>query len=731
MFKGLQNLEQFFKVISYAVALCGLFSLFVSGGVGILIVLLFLLVTILAWNLESTRWQISERLGIGLIFLILPLFYLDWKYQISGFGTKEILEISGLGRLILFLCAVKLLQKKSDRDWIFVYLISFFVVLLAAGLSISPLYLLSLVIYLLVTVCAIVAFEIRKTSRDIKIQSEGNLKVANSTSISPTKIPANAIVLLFVIAAFAFPLFFAFPRVGGAGFGGNQNQAAKITGFSDSVKLGEIGKLLQNDQIVMRVRLENEENLTNPRWRGIALDYFNNRGWTKSKQLADIPFEKIEKGYFIVNQTERANKMVVQTVYLEPIQTPVLFTLSRPIAVEGNFQRITKDAENSLNVKISGTERVSYKVHSDTFLPSLNTLKNDNQPYTLQSSRYLQLPDDLDEKIEDLTAKVTAGKKNRYDRAKAVESYLQDNFGYTLDLKATGEQPLSDFLFNVREGHCEYFATAMAVMLRTQGIATRVVNGFQSGSYNETADVYVVKQKDAHSWVEVYFPEENAWVPFDPTPFAGRTEGMAGAAGVLGTFNKYIEALETFWIQYFVAYDNQEQRSLFNSMKSGVQDYQRKTSSWLNDFQEKLSDWWTDVRGDKGIEASARAIGYGVTYLLGAILGMILLVWLYRKVIRLTIWQKLHFWLKNKNETSIVEFYERMQRVLAIKGFTRLAHQTPLEFAFALNMPEAVRITEKYNRVRFGEKNLSNDEAKEIENWLIDLESRDNEDGNL
>ena len=725
MFAKLQNLELFFKIVSYIVALCGLFALFVSGGVGVLIVSLFLLVTVLAWNLENTRWQISERVGVILFVLVVPLFYLDWKYQISGWEMRGIFAVGGLGKLILFLCAVKLLQKKSERDWIFIYMISFFEVLLAAGLSISPLYLLSLVVYLLVTVCAIITFEIRKTSKTVQAQRGKQIdKAANLTHIAPSKIPANAFILLILISAIAVPLFFAFPRVGGAGLGSNQSNANRITGFSDSVKLGDMGKLLQSDETVMRVRLERGENLAgNPRWRGVALDFFDNRGWSKSRDSAEMPFVKTERDVFIVDQTTRANEMVIQTVYLEPLQTPVLFALSRPVLVQGNFDLIKKDAEDSLNIKLSGLERMSYKIYSDTFLPAQPDLRNDSHAYSRRSSRYLQLPDEIDGRIGNLAAQITEGKNNRFDKAKAVESYLQNNLGYTLDLKASGEEPLADFLFNVREGHCEYFATAMAVMLRTQGIATRVVNGFQSGEYNETADAYIVKQKDAHSWVEVYFPQEDAWVPFDPTPFAGRTEGITSNAGVLGKFNKYLEALETFWIQYFVAYDNQEQRSLFRSVRNGFTDYQTKTSVWLNDFQEKLNDWWSEARGDKGLQTSAKAVGVGLAYLAGAVLGIIFLVWLYRRMIRLAFWNKMRFWLKTKKETSIVEFYERMQRVLASKGLTRQTHQTPLEFAFALNMSEAVRITEKYNRVRFGEKNLSQDEAEEIEIWLESLES--------
>ena len=97
--------------------------------------------------------------------------------------------------------------------------------------------------------------------------------------------------------------------------------------------------------------------------------------------------------------------------------------------------------------------------------------------------------------------------------------------------------------------------------------------------------------------------------------------------------------------------------------------------------------------------------------------------WLYRKLRKLEIWPKLAAWLRRKNEKVIVEFYERMQKILASKGLRRPPHQTPLEFAFGLNMPQAVRITEKYNGVRFGAKSLSRDEAREIEDWLKELET--------
>src|SRR5207253_3422911 len=195
------------------------------------------------------------------------------------------------------------------------------------------------------------------------------------------------------------------------------------------------------------------------------------------------------------------------------------------------------------------------------------------------SIRYLELPPNLDPRIRPLAGNLVklAGANNRYDAARVIEAYLRDNYGYSLDLKAGGPDPLSDFLFDVRKGHCEYFATAMAVMLRTQGIASRVVNGFLPGEYNGAAGAFTVRQSDAHSWVEVYFPQASSWVTFDPTPPAGRL--AKARSGLAGYLSKYSEAFELMWFQYVVGYDKQEQHSLVTSLRKELTDFQRQSIS--------------------------------------------------------------------------------------------------------------------------------------------------------
>jgi hypothetical protein len=259
----------------------------------------------------------------------------------------------------------------------------------------------------------------------------------------------------------------------------------------------------------------------------------------------------------------------------------------------------------------------------------------------------------------------------------------------------------------------------MAVMLRTQGLATRVVNGFHGGDYNETAGVTVVRQSNAHAWVEVYFPGENVWVAFDPTPSAVEQ----GSSGIGATAAKYLEALETFWIQYFVAFDNQEQRSLMRSVRDGFLEYQADVGTYLGRFRDSVAEWLAEVRGDNGFEASRIAITYGLVYLSVTALGLLFMVWFGRKLLKLQFWSRLRKRFLSRRPDATIEFYDRMQHVLKRRGLTRSAHQTPLEFAIAVGVPEAVAITRQDHRVRFGETGLTSEESDQIEAWLKDLET--------
>ena len=725
------SFTSYFRISSYAMVAAAAVALLVAGGIGVWLALAFAIVMTVAWKCEGSRWQLSERAALIIILVSLPLFYLDWRllhifldpqFGEGGAASPGGSEVTLLAHLILFLSAVKLLQQKVDRDWFFLYLISFFEVLLAAGLSSSPVFLATLVLYLLCALTTIVAFEIQKARHklaptqtrllvppDSVLFRKFPMRLWRKRYLETRRLPFVSGVLLLLIVLLALPFFLIAPRTTSSALKRGGSGLSGVIGFSDNVTLGEIGQLKRNDEVVMHVRVEDTiaPGLAAPlRWRGVALDQFTGRSWLKSVDARRFEDKKDERGFFKLGTTEDVTRLTAQTFFLEPIDTPVLFGAPRILAIQGRLPFVRIDSEGAIQTRPHDQEKIFYKVYSDTAAPAPNVLRSDPLDYLVPAGRYLQLPGEADPRIAALAKSVTskAGARNGFDEARAIEQYLRDNYQYSLDLRAGGPDPLADFLFRVRSGHCEYFSTAMAVMLRTRGIASRVVNGFLPGEYNEASGAYTVRQSDAHSWVEVYFPKTNSWVTFDPTPPAGRVARVR--TGLAAQLSKYTEALELMWFQYVVGYDKQEQRSLASSLRKD-----------LVDLRSTSVDAIDRARGS--LPAMLRPI------LLGAAgLSVLTLIALLAWRIRHFGWRRgLKVWQAGaESESSRVEFYERLIAALEKRGLKRESHQTPLEFASSVGSREAQAITNAYNRVRFGEERLSTAERKQIELLLSQIE---------
>lgn len=693
-------------------------ALVLAGGLSQGLALAFLAVMIVSWNLEGTRWQLPERYGLAIVLLSIPLFYLDWQYQKTLGEPAERLGVTALAHLIVFLSAVKLVQVKKDRDWVFLYLISFFEVLLAAGLSFSPIFLGTLTLYLLCGLCAVTAFEIQKARGSLSLVETRLLVPPDSRlfrkggkrswrTTEAARLPFVAVALLLMIFALALPLFLIAPRSGAAALTRSGSGLSNFIGFSENVTLGQIGTLKQDDGVVMRVRLDSPEPAQGLRWRGVALDEFTGKGWKKSPEARRAEPAEGRGGFYQVGMTQALHHLTTQTFFVEPLESPVLFGAPHVIAIQGDLPFVRVDSEGGLQSRRHDYERIMYKAISDTNEPPVEALRTDMRQYPANFERYLQLPEKLDRRLVYYAQTVlrNAQARNRYDAARAIEQDLQTNFGYSLEMKASGADPLSDFLFNIRSGHCEYFSTAMAVMLRTHGVAARVVNGFLPGEYNETSGAYTVRQSDAHSWVEVYFPTTRSWVTFDPTPSIGRVEPVR--TGLTAQLHKYAEALELLWFQYVVGYDKQEQRSLASSLHNRVFDYGRIASNLLATIQSYFT-------------ASALSV---VMVVIGVALILFALIF-GRRWWRLT-WGRNTVLLNEEATYSSVQFYERLLNVMEQRGLSRDKHLTPLEFANTLDSGQALMITRAYNRVRYGNQRLSANEKREIERALSELEITD------
>jgi hypothetical protein len=347
----------YFRSSSYAMVAVATLALFLAGGVHVALAALFAVILIVAWKIEGSKWQLSERVGLAIVILSIPLFFLDWQYQKELGEARERLGANALAHLIIFLSAIKLLQVKSDRDWVFLYLISFFEVLLAAGLSLSPVFLATLTLYLLCSLSTIIAFEIRKAGRAISAAETRILVPPDSRVFSrlvpnrrrrnseSARLPLISFGLLLLIFILALPLFVVAPRAGSAMITRSGLGLSNFIGFSENVSLGAIGELKQNDEVVMRVRLDDPEARREDfRWRGVALDEFSGRSWRKSADARRITQETSDRGFFQLGTTEDLHRLTTQTVFLEPIDSAVLFAAPRAVAVQGDFPFVRMDA---------------------------------------------------------------------------------------------------------------------------------------------------------------------------------------------------------------------------------------------------------------------------------------------------------------------------------------------------------------------------------------------------
>jgi transglutaminase-like putative cysteine protease len=257
---------------------------------------------------------------------------------------------------------------------------------------------------------------------------------------------------------------------------------------------------------------------------------------------------------------------------LEPIDPPVIFlpptATGMRVRTRGQLgleptSLVQAGPEGELRYQPLDDRGLKY----DVFLSRKRSPSFSRPLSTSDRGRYLQLPDDVPERIRQLAEEWTKGATGALDKARAVESHLRA--GYRYDLASPSgkhDNPLDHFLFESKRGHCEFYSTAMAVMLRTIGVPTRNVTGFGGGSYNRFGRFYSVRQGDAHSWVEVFI-EDYGWLTFDPTPPADvvpRSE-LTGAWAYL---RDLIEATSQRWDRHVVGYDFNQQVSLFSRLSN-------------------------------------------------------------------------------------------------------------------------------------------------------------------
>ena len=630
--------------------------------------------------------------------------------------------------LLLFAMIVRLFSASTTRDYLFLALLAFSAMMASAILTVDTTFLFFFLVFLALAISTFIGLEMRRSA-------EGTVHPRMAPGSRPARKLQTALGITSAVVAVAALLagaviFFIIPRLNAGYLSGFNLQPSLISGFTDDVELGQIGEIKKSSAVVMRIKVEgNPVVARNMHWRGIALTTFDGRRWYTEGHEPMALTEGYD-GWIIVPPSSSADRHYAlpfeYTVMLEPLASDALFVAPEPARVHGQFfggalggprslrrSYLTQDKTGSLANPFHNYADLRYDAISDVPNVPAENLRKSPQTY-LESMRalYLQLPN-LDPRIPIMAKTITSRAGNPYDKARAVESYLRGNYGYTLDLSGTPPvDPLAYFLFEKRAGHCEYFAAAMTVMMRTLGVPARYVNGFLPGEYNDVGGDYIIRASDAHSWVEVFFPDYG-WITFDPTP-----PSDDHPAGLLSQLGLYWDWFQLQWNDWVVNYDFIHQFTL----AQGVQRVSRRwTASLRERFERARSAGATRLRfwAEDASSVPPWMLILAVLLLAGA------LVVCNRQVReRLVFACRVRLGFETPPAQAASLFYHRMLRLLERAGWRKSPSQTPIEFAASLPAGEiaapVARFTDLCMAARFGGRSV---EASRFSALLQEIKS--------
>lgn len=526
-------------------------SLFLIDEINSKLVTALIPVVLAGWALEEFDGPRLPKVlweAVNLAVLVFIVFF-DWR--LSGVAIANT-------HLLTYLLTNRALTKLSPEELAPYFLILFLAFFLVSGLCISPWYFLSFLLYL--------AF------------AGAWLLLAQGLMASQARAWAPALGgLLLSVLAVSAAVFALTPRVDrlrrmnpfvAMGLDKLQVQSSAAIGFTEDVKLGFFGALKKSTARVARVRPEGPwpQKPAPLLVRGAAYDKFDGRRWSKDR--LELRYREGGTDYATAQGRAWARRQAGRLVFpaapggaafefiFYPLNLSVLFTaggLSSVAVPDGSAYFDYTDSAyfaapyaGGLRYRLQGSAQAGFGSRIAGYPDILK-------------ARFLQLPAGEDPRIGELARRAAAGAVTGEEKARAVESYLRRTYSYAAYSDRAGRD-LADFLFSVKKGNCEYFATSAAVFLRHLGIPSRLVTGFSADEYNEFGKFYDVRQGQAHAWAEAY--AGGRWLTLDPTP----PQGFFSSDLFTRRLGRYFDALQASWYRNVIGYDSYVQRNTFFRM---------------------------------------------------------------------------------------------------------------------------------------------------------------------
>jgi transglutaminase-like putative cysteine protease len=635
--------------------------LLAAGGVG--------LIASLGMDVARARGAIPAPAANGLIVVALAFAAADALWL-----SPTLLHV---GAHLLVLLMFTRLRHADSREYLQLVVIVFLQVLAAAGLTFPGAFAAGFVAYLVVMVWVLMHYhlmaEAERSGADV-------LPGAAQGGIGRWALAAAAGALLVTGVLFVF-----LPRMGFGLLVASPQSDIRLSGFSPHVTLGAIGPVKRDPTVVMRVSGDVGPGREPLYLRGAVFDAYDGRQWLNTAPVRRLVLPDAD-GRFALGRIPAGSTSY--TVRLEPIDSAVLFSPARTVAIDGPFLAVAVDDQGTFGTPYPARARIAYTVWQR---PAAGAPPGRAEP-SERLARHLSF--DGSEAVARLARDAAAVAVSPGDRARAVERFLKTRYTYTLDVPGGKDQPIEEFLFRRRSGYCEHFASAMVVMLRALGVPARLVTGFLVQEWNEFGGYFIVRQGDAHAWVEAYLADVG-WTRFDPTPPSPPADRPW-----TGPVEHYLDHLRSGWDRYVVGFGLSDQNEAL----------QRLETAW-DASRAGLTDAGTKARA---LWRSAGAIGPAAWLAIAA--GLAGLVGLAILVVHRP-WRR---FFAARPPAPQVDFYARLVETLSRHGLAKPAGATPWEFATrdAAHLPWADEIrtlTGYYYDVRYGRRTLGTAERRAID----------------
>jgi transglutaminase-like putative cysteine protease len=584
-----------------------------------------------------------------------------------------------------------------------------------------------------------------------------------SSGVIARALVGQAVGIVLLTLGVTAVVFFSLPRWNIPNREVDSSEPLRTVGFSKTVTLGELGGVVNNPNVVMRVEFFHGYGnrpfklAGEPLFRGTVVTRYEGGQWTQSAPTSPpVPLPVRDKSPF-----------VRQRITIEPLDATELFCACPVFGISQPDAHLCMDADSEqlMRHEVFRNQLLEFEIGTTGIVGDrqLRILPSETQPDSNEIGNLSQIPTGRDSQhdpfagLRETAARVLREKNldpaDHVAAARALNDFLHTSgqYFYSLDGQPRDEtlDPLEDFITKHRRGQCEYFSGALVMMLRSQGIPARMAIGFKGGEWNSVGKYYQVQQLHAHAWVEVLLrkneiPEgafdadempQAGWLVLDPTE--GTQEGNAAAqyAGLVARCRQYIDYAHVLWSNYVVGLNSKRQRQgIYEPLALGTiaavenlvsprvweARFRALGDSSLGTFWQWYRRHWFSWWG--GLVAAGFSLLVGSSFLI------------LRRLVRVLRRLGLIGRGRSADGAPVLEMYRRLEAALGGHGLRRHPAQTAYEFALAAggDLAEKIehrriahlprRIVESFYRVRFGGRTLDNHEALAVEHALVELE---------